>query len=618
MNRIDDLSRQDGALLMESLCRVVRDSRALTAELLAHLAVADARRLHLQEACPSLHDYCVRRLGLDEETAWRYVGVARLVVRFPILLDLLAAGELHVSGIRLIAPWLRDERADDAAQHELIRAACGRTRKQIAAMLAERFPLRSVPPTVTPLPCDGDVVCGDGRVSGTPDGSQHLGAIPQEGARGAAELGTPGGALLPELQASRETAEELDQSGIPPLVSPLGARRYRVQFTASEALVARIDEAQALLSHTVAAGDLAALIALALDALCKQTLKRRFGVGSRCKGAARTDGAPEPVTDVGRAQGSGAPAQGDRLDPDPVAGAAERTPASAGGGPLDPDPVAGGDFAVGICTWEQSGPLDPDPVAGGDLALGICTGEQGGPLDPDPVEPAGSAVPASNARTGRVGAPVRIPLKVRAEVYIRDGGRCTFVDAAGRRCESRSFLQLDHVTMACRGGAPAVDNCRLLCGPHNRAEARRLLGDDFVDQKIRGRAERSRRVPPPARRPVDRTMLRPADWAPDDPMLLQMLDALGEDPLSIEDLGRALSSSGSQAEVMTALLALEWQQRVVFLPGRRTVARTDQAPAWESPASSDLDGASETPWEGRSTLDELLAASGTELPWHWQ
>ncbi|GMV39932.1 MAG: hypothetical protein AMXMBFR64_16480 [Myxococcales bacterium] len=594
MSRMDELSRQDGVELLASLSRVVRDSRALTAELLAHLAVADARRLHLQEACASLHEYCVRRLGLDEETAWRYVGVARLVVRFPVLLELLAVGDLHVSGVRLLAPWLKDERADEGALDDLIRAACGKTRKEISHMLADRFPQRSIPTLVTPLGSDGDV----GRASaGDANGdSQRSGTGgDQDCAGGRGEPSPPRGAAppLPTLQGEGETGAELDRGGPQPGVSPLGARRYRVQFTASEALVAKLEEAQTLLSHTVAKGDLPALIGLALEVLCQQTLKKCFGVGSRRKGAASTARPKQGLEsgDDGRGPGGqSSRAAVERLDPDPVemsGDSEELGGVQLQGGRLSPGPDAASDDPKEPSGCAKAGRLDPDPVdASGSPAGPSGGGEKTGRLDPDPVPVRGSqSAPAgSGAGTTRASASARIPLRVRAEVYLRDGGRCTFVDDAGRRCDSRSFLQLDHVTMACRGGAPTAQNCRLLCGPHNRAEARRLLGDDFVEEKVRDRTGRRRRAVEPAPRPLNRALLGPASWPWDDPLLHQILDALDGRALSIEDLWQTPGLTGSMMEVSGGVYALAWQQRVTFLPGRRRIVRTDQEHVWESTA----------------------------------
>src|SRR6478609_7352642 len=83
------------------------------------------------------------------------------------------------------------------------------------------------------------------------------------------------------------------------------------------------------------------------------------------------------------------------------------------------------------------------------------------PSQPSRVTPPGGARP-SRSSTRYVSA------DVRREVHERDGGRCVFVSASGRRCDARAFVQLDHVTPFARRGGNEVSNLRLLCRAHNR------------------------------------------------------------------------------------------------------------------------------------------------------
>ncbi|MEZ4650492.1 MAG: HNH endonuclease signature motif containing protein [Candidatus Eisenbacteria bacterium] len=61
-----------------------------------------------------------------------------------------------------------------------------------------------------------------------------------------------------------------------------------------------------------------------------------------------------------------------------------------------------------------------------------------------------------------------IPSDVRDSVFLRDGGKCTYVGPSGVRCNASVFLQYDHVERFSRGGSHSVENLRLLCGKHNR------------------------------------------------------------------------------------------------------------------------------------------------------
>ncbi len=65
---------------------------------------------------------------------------------------------------------------------------------------------------------------------------------------------------------------------------------------------------------------------------------------------------------------------------------------------------------------------------------------------------------------------------VRDDVFVRDGFRCTFVGADGRRCTANVCLQVDHIRPVARGGASTRENLRILCAGHNRLEAERLMG----------------------------------------------------------------------------------------------------------------------------------------------
>ena len=64
-----------------------------------------------------------------------------------------------------------------------------------------------------------------------------------------------------------------------------------------------------------------------------------------------------------------------------------------------------------------------------------------------------------------------IPAAVRRAVYVRDEGRCTFVDSRGRRCSARSKVELHHQQAFARGGPATVDNLTLRCQAHNQLQA---------------------------------------------------------------------------------------------------------------------------------------------------
>jgi hypothetical protein len=83
----------------------------------------------------------------------------------------------------------------------------------------------------------------------------------------------------------------------------------------------------------------------------------------------------------------------------------------------------------------------------------------------------------SVAKAGRKGSRC-VPRTVKRFVWERDQGRCAYVSAEGRRCESRDALEFDHIIAWADGGrSDDAGNIRLLCRPHNQRLGRERFGD---------------------------------------------------------------------------------------------------------------------------------------------
>ncbi|MGH7340592.1 MAG: HNH endonuclease, partial [Candidatus Rokuibacteriota bacterium] len=83
--------------LLRDLATLVARDRAITADILAHIAEVDARRLYLPAAYPSMHAYCVGALHLADDAAYKRVQAARAARRFPQLFEAVADGRLHLA-----------------------------------------------------------------------------------------------------------------------------------------------------------------------------------------------------------------------------------------------------------------------------------------------------------------------------------------------------------------------------------------------------------------------------------------------------------------------------------------------------------------------------------------
>src|SRR5436190_13450977 len=95
----------DGALLRDLTSLVARD-RATTAELLAHLAEVDARKLYRPAGYPSMYAWCMGELNMSEDAACKRICAARMARRFPAILPAVADGRLHLSTVVMLAPHL--------------------------------------------------------------------------------------------------------------------------------------------------------------------------------------------------------------------------------------------------------------------------------------------------------------------------------------------------------------------------------------------------------------------------------------------------------------------------------------------------------------------------------
>jgi len=92
--------------------------------------------------------------------------------------------------------------------------------------------------------------------------------------------------------------------------------------------------------------------------------------------------------------------------------------------------------------------------------------------------------PAASLPPKVLGAGRHIPNAVRHMVYLRDGGRCTYVSETGKCCDESVSLSLDHISLFCRGGAHTPSNIRILCLSHNNLMATEALGKEFMSQYL--------------------------------------------------------------------------------------------------------------------------------------
>ena len=146
MERVCFETMSDDRVLAKVEALVAR-SNQLTAELLAYLSEVDVRGLHLREACGSLFAFCVERLHMSEGAAGKRITAARVGRRFPLVLEMIARGEIHLTAVNMLAAHL-----DDGNHVELLERARHRSKREIEKLLAEIAPRSDRASRVRALP----------------------------------------------------------------------------------------------------------------------------------------------------------------------------------------------------------------------------------------------------------------------------------------------------------------------------------------------------------------------------------------------------------------------------------------------------------------------------------
>ncbi len=136
------------AELLRALCQLVTKDRSVEAEILAHLGEVDARQLYLAAGCPSMFRFCTDVLHFSEATAFHRIRAARVCRTYPIVLERVRRGEIHLAGITLLAPNLTPENHTDLLRDDARRkkfAETSRPRRQSTTPVKTRGATRHIP-----------------------------------------------------------------------------------------------------------------------------------------------------------------------------------------------------------------------------------------------------------------------------------------------------------------------------------------------------------------------------------------------------------------------------------------------------------------------------------------
>ncbi len=288
--------------LLRRLSGLLRQSRRVEADLVAHVGEVDARRLYAREASPSMFAYCTQVLHLSEFEAYLRITVARAARQHPVLLERLREGSLHLTAIAKLAPHLTRENRET-----VLARATHRTKREVEDLIAELAPRPDAPTVVRKLPDrstatapmtallrDSNRVLPLDRGLGLdrvepPSLERSASGAPERAATERVDSAPP----LTEATDSTDGGRAAPGRAQPPSIEPLSPGRYRVQFTASAPFRDKLERLAALMRSSVPDGDLSAILEQAVTEKLERVEARRFAkTNAPRRGLSESDSSP--------------------------------------------------------------------------------------------------------------------------------------------------------------------------------------------------------------------------------------------------------------------------------------------------------------------------------------
>ncbi|MFA5138202.1 MAG: HNH endonuclease signature motif containing protein [Elusimicrobiota bacterium] len=255
--------------LLARLDELVRQERESSADIVEHLMEIERRETALDLGYSSLFEYCVKKLGYSEASAFLRIRAARACARFPDILARLRSGSIHLDAIARLYPHLTSNNSK-----KLLDRAAGATKRDVMALVAtlqtEPVPMKDLIVAVPP-PGPGPAMSEGPRLAAS-EGPQPTAS---SDARAAASPTEP--AHAPEI--------------IPP---PL----HRFHFTGDDELFSMITRLRGLLKHKHPGGRLEDIFKEAARILL-EVMERKLQPGKAQTRRSRAGTAPE-----GRRNGS--------------------------------------------------------------------------------------------------------------------------------------------------------------------------------------------------------------------------------------------------------------------------------------------------------------------------
>jgi len=238
---------------------------------------------------------------MSESMTAKRIWAARTARRFPVILQMVARGELHLSAIVKIARHLNEDN-----HRSVLMRARHKSSRELDVLVAELAPRPDVSSRIRALPRSTRSVARSSGGSGSErtTESQPADVCAAQGSERTTEFqpadaGAPHGpeqavGSCPAAVSNAPTAPGVsDSSNVPnspnvPIaprprsqVVALAPRRYKVEITVDQETHDKLRMLQDLLGHQIPGADPAIIVSRAIDRLLDDTIKRKAAVTNR-------------------------------------------------------------------------------------------------------------------------------------------------------------------------------------------------------------------------------------------------------------------------------------------------------------------------------------------------
>ena len=220
--------------------------------MIGFIAETDRRQLFLRRGYSSLYDYCVRELGYSESQAMRRITTARCIEKFPDVFEFLKANEINLATISRVSKILTAENCG-----EVLESIRRKSLREVEAIVAEHEPVAAFPrdrvrTIVAKIPASQV-----GEIYLRSEGKKHPAFL--ESPMDDTHQGAPASTIEQMTQPDRTDPPRDRSSATEPAEEPVGSpparfeRRARVEFTARQELIEKLERIRALASHRLPA-----------------------------------------------------------------------------------------------------------------------------------------------------------------------------------------------------------------------------------------------------------------------------------------------------------------------------------------------------------------------------